>query len=244
MQDCYVGDIGDYGKYGLLRQICKSGLSLSVNWYKVTPLQKGKQDDGKFISYLHCSDIYKEYDSELFDALYRIVVIENDRTIRRIENEKLFIADYFSHDMGVDRDNRHRSALEQTKDAQVVFLDPDNGLETSVMNSHGKCTEKHVRWQELKDYYDRGQNVILYQHRPQMTKKEKCISDIMSFNDTFLRADYIKLLEFPKYTNRLYFMFIHEEYGENFDVLCKQMSEKWGRNGFCREIKVNHKEKI
>ena len=37
MQDNYIGDIGDYGKYGLLREICAEAMSLSVNWYRVIP---------------------------------------------------------------------------------------------------------------------------------------------------------------------------------------------------------------
>ena len=45
MQDNYVGDIGDYGKYGLLRAIVSQKLELAVNWYKVWPkklFEKGK----------------------------------------------------------------------------------------------------------------------------------------------------------------------------------------------------------
>lgn len=36
MQNRYVGDIGDFGKLGLLRQLHKTGLSIGVNWY-LTP---------------------------------------------------------------------------------------------------------------------------------------------------------------------------------------------------------------
>ena len=34
MQDCYAGDIGDYGKFALLRELREQGLSVGVNWYK------------------------------------------------------------------------------------------------------------------------------------------------------------------------------------------------------------------
>lgn len=51
MQDNYIGDIGDYGKYGLLREIYAADMSLSVNWYRVVPTKIGKQDDGKYINY-------------------------------------------------------------------------------------------------------------------------------------------------------------------------------------------------
>ena len=46
MQDNYVGDIGDYGKYGLLRNVTVAGLRLAVNWYRVIPTRQGKQRMG------------------------------------------------------------------------------------------------------------------------------------------------------------------------------------------------------
>lgn len=94
MQDSYIGDIGDYGKYGLLREVCAAAMSLSVNWYKVVPTKAGKQDDGKYISYLFMPQIYREYDPVMFDALYKIVLHEQDRRIERVEQENLFPAIY------------------------------------------------------------------------------------------------------------------------------------------------------
>ena len=236
MQDNYIGDIGDYGKYGLLREVSVADISLSVNWYKVVPTKPGKQDDGKYISYLSKPQIYREYDPTLFDSLHKIVIQEQDRRIERIEQENLFPAVCFSKPLGADRKVWHNQALEQTKNAKVVFLDPDNGLETANMHQTGGATEKHVKWSELKDYYARGQNVILYQHRPQMTTKEKCIENVMCFQRNYLLADCVKLLEFPKYTNRFYFMFLHESDKTVFDQVCSTMVQKWGQNDFCHEI--------
>ncbi len=236
MQDSYVGDIGDYGKYGLLREICAKPLSLAVNWYKVNPQKFSKQDDGKYINYLSMPQIYREYDSLLFDSLHKIVCIENNRHIKRIEDENLFNAIYFSKEIDKSRPEWHLNALEQTEGASVVFLDPDNGLETLKMHLSNSATPKHVKWSELKGYYQRGQNVILYQHRPQMTKKEKCIETVMQFQKDYLSADYVKLLEFPKYTNRFYFMFLHKDYKKVFEDICFSMVQKWGKDDFCREI--------
>lgn len=236
MQDNYIGDIGDYGKYGLLREICVETMSLSVNWYRVIPAKLGKQDDGKYISYLSMPQMYRAYDPVLFDSLHNIVMQEQDRRIERIEQEQLFPAVYFSKALCADRKAWHCQALEQTQNTSVVFLDPDNGLETVKMYQNGSATEKHVRWEELKDYYARGQNVILYQHRPQMTSKEKCIEGIMQFQRDYLLADHVKMLEFPKYTNRFYFMFLHQNCKPNFDRVCCSMAQKWGKQDFCREI--------
>lgn len=49
MKNQYFGDIGDYGKYGLLRHLAGQGLSISVNWY-LTP--KDTTNDGSIRGYL------------------------------------------------------------------------------------------------------------------------------------------------------------------------------------------------
>ena len=46
----------------------------------------------------------------------------------------------------------------------------------------------------------------------------------------------MKLLEFPKYTNRFYFMFLHESDKATFERVCYSTVQKWGRNDFCHEI--------
>lgn len=238
MQDNYIGDIGDYGKYGLLRTICEEGLSLSVNWYKVTPRKVGKQEDGKYINYLFAPHSYRSYDPYLFDSLHNIVCVERERNIERIEKENLFSSLCFSDVIGADRLSWHQNALRQTRGSDVVFLDPDNGLETKCMFQKRGATIKHVKWEELRDYYVRGQNVILYQHRPQMMKKEKCIDGIMRFQREFLAADCVMLLEFPKYTNRFYFIFVHKEFEAAFERVCNLMVQRWGENEFCRKIVI------
>ena len=81
MQDNYIGDIGDYGKYGLLRIIRSENISLAINWYKVTPPKTSKQDDGKYTNYLLLPNLYKSYDPNLFDALFKIVYQQNNRKI-------------------------------------------------------------------------------------------------------------------------------------------------------------------
>ena len=238
MQNNYIGDIGDYGKYGLLRNVCAEDLSLAVNWYQVVPAKAGKQEDGKYINYLSDPHRYRDYDPDLFDALHKIVVQEQNRTIPRIEKGDLFPARFFSEPLKKDRAAWHTRALEKTKDAKVVFLDPDNGLESARMHQTNEATEKHVKWDELKDYYDRGQTVILYQHRPQMTAKDLCIYNVMQFQHSYLFADCVKLLEFPKYTNRFYFIFLHRRDKAAFDRICRAVTDNWGKNDFCHEILV------
>ena len=54
MQNRYTGDIGDFGKLGLLRVLHSAGLSIGVNWY-LTP-DETHNGDGRHIAYY--SDVY------------------------------------------------------------------------------------------------------------------------------------------------------------------------------------------
>lgn len=230
MQDNYVGDIGDYGKYGLLRAITAAGMRLAVNWYRVVPKAPGKQDDGKYISYLVKPQEYRHYDPELFDCLADLV--KRDRSVEAVEKSGIFEAQFFGIPLtGTRRKAWHEQALLKTVGADVVFLDPDNGLETEKMHQRGSAKDKHTTWQEVKDYYDRGQSVILYQHRPQMMKREPCIRKILAFQTAFLRADKTLLLEYPRYTNRYYFMFVHAEHQAAMEAVYHSVVQTW--NGLC-----------
>ncbi len=68
----YAGTIGDYGKYGLLRALCRDGgLRLGMAWWMS---EDDGSDSGGRIGYLEQRDpALRDCDPELFDALARMV---------------------------------------------------------------------------------------------------------------------------------------------------------------------------
>lgn len=70
MQNRYTGDIGDFGKLGLLRQLRLTGLSIGVNWY-LTP-DETHNGDGRHIAYLK-NDAFRVCDEQLWSVLGQIV---------------------------------------------------------------------------------------------------------------------------------------------------------------------------
>lgn len=76
MQDRYTGDVGDFGKYGLLRALCRPAdvgpaLRLGVVWYRVP--DESHNLDGKHTGYLRPSGSnsrrFRACDPELYDKL-------------------------------------------------------------------------------------------------------------------------------------------------------------------------------
>ena len=100
MQDRYAGDVGDFGKFGLLRHLCGETaqdthprLKPGVIWYRANPGRGEKEKpDGKFVNYLQTPvkspRLYMECDEVVFKALADVVAKE--RTIASLERKQVF----------------------------------------------------------------------------------------------------------------------------------------------------------
>lgn len=78
--------------------------------------------------------------------------------------------------------------------------------------------------------------MILYQHRPQMMKKEVCVRRVMHFQQSFLRADHTLLLEYPRFTNRYYFLFFHQKHRKLLETVYRDVAQNW--KGLCSPIEL------
>lgn len=170
MQDRYTGDIGDYGKLGLLRVLQAAGFSIGVNWYRVP--DETHNEDGKHVRYLE-RGLYRECDEQLWSELRKIIT-SGERSVSRLENDAVLQAAFFSQVLDFRNRRRqereairrkwHEAALAELGKSDVVFLDPDNGLIVPSAVNTGRAN-KYVMPEEIADYYGQGSSVIYYQHK-------------------------------------------------------------------------------
>ena len=92
MQNRFTGDIGDFGKLGLLRALQTTGLSIGVNWY-LAP-DESHNNDGRFVQYLE-DEAFRECDPALWSGLKQIVS-SGRRTVSALEDAHLLDAVFFS----------------------------------------------------------------------------------------------------------------------------------------------------
>ena len=92
MQNRYTGDIGDFGKLGLLRCLQSAGLSIGVNWY-LTP-DENHNGDGRHVQYLF-REGFRLCDEELWRELKRIVDSKR-REVSALQNDRILKASYYS----------------------------------------------------------------------------------------------------------------------------------------------------
>ena len=134
MQDRYVGDVGDFVKYGLLRAI-RGTKRLGVAWY-LHP-NAGPAGDGRHIAYLQHPDGWRHLDPELFDALKELT--GDRRSVANIQQSGILGDAAFAADRLVvagvkarDRDRWRHQWFDRIKrdlaGCDLVFADPDNGL--------------------------------------------------------------------------------------------------------------------
>jgi len=166
MQNRYAGDVGDFGKIGLLRQIKRSELGIGVNWY-LAP-DENHNADGKHIGYI-TDTRYNGCDDSLRNSLKEIV--NGQRSVSALETMNLIPSAVYYHEVlhsplrTFSRRDWHNKALEVLRYADIVFLDPDNGLLVKSVSAGYAKSNKYVIPSEIADYFAAGKSVIIYNHR-------------------------------------------------------------------------------
>jgi hypothetical protein len=176
MQDRYVGDVGDFAKYALLRRlVAQERFRLGIVWCLFG--NEIHNSDGRHTSYLQKPE-FRSLDPQLHERL-ALIVDSGRRSVRRISKANIFPANTISFDLPIMPSNQIRAyrvdretyrarwlsrALEVTAACDLVFFDPDNGLQTRCVPKHAPKAGKYVFWDELKPFWDRGQSLIVYHH--------------------------------------------------------------------------------
>ena len=218
MQDKYAGDIGDFGKLGLLRHLAETGLTIGVNWYHAENEENSR--DGGITEYGR----YRECDPELYDKLQIIADADKDhRTIQALEKAEILNVKFYSKVLSFTDANKQerqmirekwlQDALVKLSGCQIIFVDPDNGIMTKTAKG-SKKSNKYVCVKELRDYYKAGATVIYYQHQARY-KQEKYAGDIRSIlsAEEFRNASGA-LLRFNKQSVRYYGFMIQPDHAE------------------------------
>jgi hypothetical protein len=169
MQNRYAGDIGDFGKFALLRALSFER-RIGVIWYLTSGL-KEKNSDGRHLKYLCKPERFKNLDCVLFESLhsFRAEFKKNPevRSVKGLEQYRLLTnARYFSKEVPTDRAHRVKwfKDLMQSKilRSDILFLDPDNGIEGNSF------TDKHVTLDELAQLRNLRKPLIIYHHQGRM----------------------------------------------------------------------------
>ncbi len=173
MKHQYFGDINDFRKYGLLRVLTNCGEKrLGILWMLT---EDDKRTDGNFTRYLNESHRWRASDPDLFDALAAGIAATECRAISEPLLERVIPNVTFASDMIVDSLQPRRRVITETiarfKDRDLVFLDPDDGLEVRSKAKGSRDSNKYVYWDEVAEFYRAGPSLLIYQHYPRQERR-------------------------------------------------------------------------
>ena len=168
MKHQYFGDKYDYIKYGLLRQLsCHGRVSTSV-WWMLT--KNDDRRDGRRINYLRDPATWRGFDPLVFDCLRTSVLDRKERNVKVIEESGLLSnTTFYSHLLTDASDERGRyfdGFLEFAHGSDLVFFDPDNGLEIKSVKYGGKGASRYLFLQEVSQTFKAGHSLLVYQYMP------------------------------------------------------------------------------
>ena len=232
MKNQYVGDIGDYGKYGLLRFLASHGIKIGVNWYLT---ENDGSTDGKFTTYLK-NPADRVYDPELFDALQNIAD-HPDKTVKMIKQAGIIPdAEVFgemlkSSSLKADAREWNRrlwfnNSTLMLGNAELIFADPDNGI-SYRKTARTKDSEKFILPEDVAEYYNSGRNVVYYCHKGR--RKQEAWDQAKEEIRNHIRDAQLLAVTCHRGTQRSYIFVLHPDcYMKYEKIITAFLDSEWG----------------
>lgn len=226
MKNQYVADINDYRKYALLRQLSNSGTIRTCICWMLTP--DDNRTDGKFTSYLQSPALWKHYDSCLFDCLVECIK-EEKRCIGQIESSGILPKSIFHSDALTDitqeRLNYFLRVHKLLNDMDLIFFDPDNGLEIKSRPYGSRNSSKYLYWNEVKEVYKAGKSLLVYQHFRREPREQFIERLALEFRKRLVCSDVISFCT----PHVVFFLASQPEHYKFFRQRSAVVSDIWGK---------------
>ncbi|MCX7381012.1 MAG: hypothetical protein NT133_06230 [Alphaproteobacteria bacterium] len=171
MQHRYVGDIGDFVKFAILRALFPEH-RLGIAWWLYP--DENHNEDGRHIDYLNKGMEWRHRDPGLFDSL-RSIVDQGVRNISELERSSIIPGAVFANEpipipaSNADRARARRAwfsrAVGALSDCDAVFADPDNGLEPDRYSPSTTKAGKSIELSEVRRLAANGRCAVVYHHQ-------------------------------------------------------------------------------
>ena len=223
MKNQYFGDVNDYLKYGLLRCFTGMGLRIGVCWM-LTP--DDQRSDGSKTKYLSKREQWRLYDPILFDHLSESIK-KQTRHVREAQKPALLPDTLFFNVLVPDNGQLRRiwltKALAKLKRADLLFFDPDNGIEvqSKPWGRTGLC--KYLYWDEIQRAWSQNFSLLIFQHFPRQNHERYALYLASQLREQICNAEVIPLIT----SNVVYLLARQQRHDEQVDAALTAISTKW-----------------
>ena len=236
MRHVYVGDVGDFGKFGLLRALLRGPRSckLGVAWYLMDEAEQN--NDGKHDAYLcvgteDANASYRDCDPPLYDRLKQIrsgdqldiAMLENGSVL---PDGTLFSKEAIPVNATKSlRSEWHLRSIDSLNSCDIVFVDPDNGIKWKDPGPSSVWSHKHVYWSEILDYLDAGKSVVAYHHLNRSGSHAEQIQSCLATLDANGHPSWG--VRYRRGTSRVFFVIANQKHRESLKDNVLAFSESW-----------------
>ena len=234
MQNRYAGDIGDFSKFILLKKVF-GDKKIGLNWYLYP--DESHTNDGVHTNYNY------ENDFGISKILNTISCNHDKRNVDTLEKEmkKIFKdIEYFSEliekedecekDRVSYRQNWFNKSIKKFKDKDVIFVDPDNGIEVSSISTKGrKKAGKYIFYDEIKQILalENVETLVIYQHyKREKNFKQKIVNEIKEKLSDELNNKNLYAVSFHKLSARVYIIVSKKDLSKELETFANE-NQDW-----------------
>jgi len=223
LKNQYFGDINEYFKYGLIRRLTDGGKIRTAICWMLTPDDSG--NEGRRTDYLNQPKKWRHFDPELYDHL---VVSRGIRNIQAIESERILFNCSFYSDILNDNSKKRCLYFEAfsriSSGSDLVFFDPDKGLEVKSIPYGRKSSSMYLYWREVVRFFTAGYSMLIYQHFPRVQRDQFILKTIKELaNHTCFSTIYSFCT-----SNVVFLLVTQDGYREFFRNTAQAMAQVWG----------------
>jgi hypothetical protein len=132
------------------------------------------RSDGRFIDYLQ-QPRYRRHDPVLYDAL-SAAMATGSRHLDHVSRLDILPGARFHAaivpDGRTERARYFESVLTSMAGVDLLFFDPDNGIEVTSKPRGRRDSSKYLFWDEIEAAYRAGHSLLIYQHYPRQGRAE------------------------------------------------------------------------
>lgn len=221
MQHRYVPDLGDFSKFAVIDSLSAQGTDrTALIWYLVNPheIDEAHNNDGKHTTYLDDDRLdYADCHPELYKRFQAIHATGEKHVGVYSRHNVLPNMGYFPEPLTYDgqaltqreawRSSWLERAMQTAADADLVVLDPDNGLMSDRLSIRSKSAIKYASLDECAAFYAGGKrSLVVYKHAHRQVAAQEQASRALHRLSEHLGVDRANTfaLRFHRGTTRFY----------------------------------------
>ena len=219
MQERRFGGVGELIKLAFLRHI-QEDRRLGICWY-LTGQRAKRPLPEKHFAYLKRSDEFRNLAPEIFDTLKSIIESSTvgSSYVAALEASGV-LKDALFHREQVPRrfilrEGWSTSLVDSVAKANLVFLDPDNGIQGR------RLTPKHVALAEITALRRQDRTLVTVQHQSGRKLEAKFIAEQLKS----IGCERLELIRFRLVSSQFYVII---DYDDALDERILSFAQKWG----------------